>query len=176
MRFKILKATVVVLMLTIGGLVMAAMANVGINVSASYPLGLYQHEPIHNPPHKNKFVLVCPDPRNPVIREAKRLKILAIGSCPGGYAPFLKKLRGVPGDRVTVTDQGVLINGKLLENSKIKFKIFEMLIRPGYTHTLRPGEYWVMSDYSKNSLDCRYIGPISRSSIIDYTRPIFTIK
>lgn len=153
--------------------------NMGINITPSYPLGLYQQQQIQDPATcKDQLVLVCPDPDNPVIRKAVELKILPPGTIcsPWQHAPLMKKLVGTPGDKITVTDQGVLINDHKIKNSKIKFKVFELLIHPGYNHTLRPDEYWVMSNYNPNSLDSRYVGPVSGSQIKQCAKPILTIK
>jgi conjugative transfer signal peptidase TraF len=150
-----------------------------INITASYPLGIYQNQKITNMvDSKNKLVLVCPDPNNLAIIAATENNILPIGSGCGtwGFAPLLKKLVGFPGDIITATPQGILINNNYLKNSEIKFKIFELLVKPGYKHTLKPSEYWVMSDYNPNSFDSRYIGPVEASQIIKETEPLITIK
>ena len=153
--------------------------NMRINITPSYPLGLYQQQQIQDPAAcKGQLVLVCPDRGNPVIRKAVELKILPPGTdhSPWRHVPLMKMLVGTPGDKVTVTDQGISINDHRLKNSKIKFEVFELLIHPGYNHTLRSNEYWVMSNYNPNSLDSRYIGPVSGSQIKQRVKPIITIK
>lgn len=178
MRFKILKIITGGCLLLLVILIGCVIGNLTINVTPSFPLGVYQCLPIQDlPTCKNQLVLVCPDPDNPVIRKAVDLKILQPGSgCPPGrHAPLMKKLVGIPGDQVAITDQGVSINGQSLNNSKIKCKIFELLIHPGYTHTLQTNEYWIMSDYNPDSLDSRYFGPVSGQQIKQYTKPVFTL-
>ena len=180
MRFKILKTTVALSLLLIVLLLSCAAAGLTVNITASWPRGLYHSKKIigevNN--YKNQLVLVCPDPDNPAIIKAVENNILPAGPHCGswGLAPLLKKLVGVPGDVITVTDRGISVNGKPLENSRIKFKIFELLIHPGYSHTLQPGEYWVMSDYNPNSLDSRYFGPVSDRAIIEASEPFLTIQ
>lgn len=178
MSFKFFKIITGICLLLIVILIGCVAANVKINVTPSYPLGLYHQQAVKDPAtHRNQLVLVCPDPDNPVIRKAVELKILPSGTgCPGRQAPLMKELVGTPGDQVTITDQGVTINGQPLKNSKIKFKTFELLMHPGYTHTLQQDEYWIMSDYNPNSFDSRYFGPVSGLEIKEYSKPILTIK
>ena len=125
---------------------------------------------------KNKLVLVCPDSANPAVIKATQRNILPIGSgCRSwGFAPLMKELVGIPGDLITVTNHGVAINNRRLRNSKIKFEIFQLLIPTDYSRILQKNEYWVMSDYSPNSFDSRYIGPVTKDQIIQCTTPVFT--
>jgi len=180
MHFKICKIAVGVCLLLIVLLIGGAAGHLTLNITPSWPLGLYHSRNITDnmvDGYKEQLVLVCLDPYNPVIRKAHDLEILPPGTgCPGRQAPLMKKLVGIPGDQVAITDQGVTINGRIIKNSKIKFKIFEVEYHPGYSHTLQPNEYWVMSDYNQNSLDSRYFGPVARTQIRQSTQPILTIK
>ncbi|MFH1216525.1 MAG: conjugative transfer signal peptidase TraF [Pseudomonadota bacterium] len=179
MHFKIFKIIVGGCLLLIVLLIGGAAANLTFNITPSWPLGLYHSKNITEnlDGYKEQLVLVCLDPDNPVIRKANDLEILPPGTgCPGRQAPLMKKLVGIPGDQVAITDQGVMINDQLIKNSKIKFKIFEAEYHPGYSHTLQPNEYWIMSDYNANSLDSRYFGPVPRAQIKQSTQPILTIK
>ncbi len=175
---KILKCVFILCSIIAAILFLFVTTNIGINLTPSYPLGVYKSHKIEDPATcKNQLVLVCPDPQNPAILEAIENRLLPHGtSCENwDYAPLMKELVGVPGDTVTVNNQGITaINGKQLDNSKIKFEIFELLIHPGYTYTLRSGEYWVMSDYNPNSLDSRYIGPVLDTQIIKCSKPVVT--
>jgi conjugative transfer signal peptidase TraF len=179
MHFKIFKITVGVCLMLIVLLISGVAANLTLNITPSWPLGLYHSKNItaNMDGYKDQLVLVCLDPDNPVIRQANDLEILPPGTgCPGRQAPLMKKLVGIPGDQVAITDQGVTINGQIIKNSKLKFMRFAIMILPGYSHTLQSDEYWLMSDYNANSLDSRYFGPVSRSQIKQYTQPILTIK
>ncbi len=153
--------------------------NININITASYPVGLYRSHKVNDfKSEKNSLAMFCPDPSNIVIQKAVENNIFPIGTeCEQwGYAPLLKKIVGVPGDRIVISKQGVAVNGKLILNSIIKYRAFSILVSPGYTHRLGLDEYWLMSDYSPNSLDSRYIGPIKASEIFQITQPIFTTR
>ncbi len=180
MRFKILKTSVAFSLLLIVLLLSCAAAGLTVNITASWPRGLYHSKKITGKidNYKNQLVLVCPDPDNPAIIKAVENNILPAGPSCGswGLAPLLKKIVGTPGDMITATDQGISVNGQPLNNSKMKFKIFELLIHPGYSHILQQDEYWVMSDYNPNSLDSRYFGPVSGRAIIQASEPFLTMK
>ena len=80
---------------------------------------------------------------------------------------FVKRVIGVPGDHISISDGHPVINGKPLWN--------EPYIRPcvqsgscNYPHamTVPPGEYFMLGDNRGNSDDSRYWGPIPSSWII----------
>lgn len=178
------KIKIIIPGLIIGGILLIAASyaiGIRVNTSESWPRGLYYSSKIKKSeslePYRDQFVLVCPDPDNPVIQRAKKWNILKQGfQCPGNIAPFLKKLVGLPGDTITVERDGVRINGQPIKNSKIKYKNFELIVHYGYKRTLELGEYWVMSSYSPNSLDSRYFGPVKRSAVIMASKPLYLIE
>lgn len=178
MILKIFKSLTAISMLLLVVLIGFDLVGICINVTPSYPFGLYLNHFCEDPiACKNGLVLVCLDPAHPVIQKALHYKILPPGTgCYGKTAPLIKKLVGTPGDQVEVSNKGISINGRLLENSKIKFKRFEMSVHPGDTYTLQPGQYWVMSDFNPNSLDSRYFGAVTREQITQCSRPLFIIN
>lgn len=177
MKKKIILGSLVLLLVF---LAVCYAADITINTTGSWPRGIYHSKKIIEPitAYRDQFVLVCLDPDNPVIKKALNYHILKNHSpqCDNGLAPFLKKLVGLPGDKVKITNQGVVINGRQLVNSQLKSEIFELIIHSGYNRTLQPKEYWVMATYSPNSLDSRYFGPVQRSAIIKASEPLFIIK
>ncbi len=74
---------------------------------------------------------------------------------------FIKRIVGVPGERIEIRDDGVFINGVRLEEP--------YLDQTMYGHEdleLGPGEYYVMGDNRSNSSDSRNHGPLDREAII----------
>ena len=93
---------------------------------------------------------------------------------PGQY--FVKRIVGIPGDKVLFDPPGVRVNGHLLTNPPIFARISTRTNGYcGYTAQgelavsqlleLKDGEYFVAGDNSQNSLDSRYYGPIRRKQI-----------
>ena len=81
------------------------------------------------------------------------------GSCPDGSMPLIKRVVGVAGDLVTVTDDGVEINGQPVPNSKpldLDTKGQDLPHMRGI-FVLKLGEIWTAGEHS-NSFDSRYFG------------------
>ncbi|MGC8493472.1 MAG: conjugative transfer signal peptidase TraF [Syntrophobacteraceae bacterium] len=166
------------IVLTLWGIVSLMIISGGVcgirfNSTPSYPRGFYQE--ISGTARRGDFVLFCP-PKTPAIDMAVKRGYLAPGSCPGGCLPMLKKVFGMPGDRVVITKDGVTVNGRLVRNSKLDTldPAGRRLPRFRMDRTLSPGQVFLMSDYNPRSFDARYFGPIRGSNIISVVRPLFT--
>jgi signal peptidase I len=89
----------------------------------------------------------------------------------------IKRVVGIPGDRIRMEAPGVRVNGPLLTEPEIFRKIAACTNgHSGYSalghygvageEELRENEYYVAGDNGNNSLDSRYFGPIRRKQII----------
>jgi conjugative transfer signal peptidase TraF len=90
---------------------------------------------------------------------------------------LLKRLVAVSGDRLDIDAQGVRVNGVPLPNSRPKARDeagrpLPQVYLPDYP--LQDGEVLLMSDYSPESYDGRYFGPISRDQIRAVVMPVWT--
>ena len=87
----------------------------------------------------------------------------AIGIAPPSDRDFIKRVVGIPGDRITCRD------GQLVRNGQ---KVTEPYLDPGVTTdgcrptTVGPGELYVMGDNRTNSQDSRSFGVIQRSDVV----------
>lgn len=103
---------------------------------------------------------------------------------------FVKRVIGVPGDRIRIVDKEVFLNGRRLEepykfhktsyidsyrdnfpsepNTRVDRRAFEMLERhtAGGEVVVPPGAYFVLGDNRDSSLDSRYWGFVPRENII----------
>ena len=153
------------------GLVYAA--GIRVNTTPSIPLGLYQltNEPLV----KGAYVLLCPPPA-PVFEMAKARGYVGAGFCPGGYGQLMKRLVAAKNDKVTISAEGVAVNGQLLPMSKpIKLDGGGRSL-PHYDKSwvLGSTEILVMSDSNSGSFDGRYFGSIQRAQIVGVIHPVFT--
>ena len=80
---------------------------------------------------------------------------------PGRKGYFVKRIVGLPGERVTMTEGALCINGEAVDED---FPLRKSL-RGFEERTLGPDEYFVMGDNRPCSHDSRRIGPIPCSAI-----------
>jgi len=169
----VVPALSVFLCLTLG-VVLAHQAGLRVNTTRSIPLGLYvlSNEPIV----KGAYVLFCP-PERPEFNLAKERGYIGAGFCPGGYGKMMKKVFATHHDVVSVTDEGVVINGTLIPASQPigadstgrPLPLFRVS-----NHVLDSTELLLMSDTNSRSFDARYFGPVHRGHIQSLIYPVLT--
>jgi type IV secretory pathway protease TraF len=126
-------------------IVLFAITHFTINESPSMPIGLYRFT--HGPFQRGALVLLK-DP--------------------------LKEIAAVPGDTVEWDEDGVYVNGSLLNNSAVP----SGSPYPPYPHMrlkLVDGQYLTMA-HNPLSYDGRYLGPTPESLIATTVQPLWTKK
>jgi len=146
------------------------------NYTHSAPFGLYREQfdseaGIHDPA---PYVFFCPDRRWPSMRGEPNYRD-PMRTCPDGYSPLIKPVVAWPGDIVSVSADGIGVNGRLLKNSApIERDSKGQQLRPFVAGEYRVGlkELWVVSSFSARSFDSRYFGPIPLKSVHSWLRPL----
>ncbi|MBD8829006.1 conjugative transfer signal peptidase TraF [Pseudomonas sp. CFBP 13602] len=146
------------------------------NTSKSLALGLYWITDA--PVNKGAYVMVCP-PERQVFLDARERGYIDAGFCPGNFGHLMKKILAAKGDTISVTSQGVTVNGEVLPYSKPIAA--DGVGRPlpqlsSERYTLGESELLLMSDSSPTSFDGRYFGPITRGQVTSVIRPVLTWK
>jgi conjugative transfer signal peptidase TraF len=159
-------------LLLLGAAFQAAGAR--INTSKSIPVGLYWTT--SGPMEKGAYVLICPPPSG-VFNEARERGYIGAGFCPSDYGYLMKQVAATARDTVTVTNEGVVVNGERWPQSmpRLADKAGRLLPRfqtDGYV--LGRAEVLLMSDGSPTSFDGRYFGPVSRAQLETAIKPILT--
>ena len=152
------------------------LADYRFNLTPSLPKGVYQLSP--EPVRAGDLVTFCLESTNPFAPLAKERGYLGPGSCPSGLRPLLKKVAGLPGDRLTISPHGLMVNGRLLPGTA----------RPDHDHQGRTlpasllqngeipdGQALVLSQEHSGSFDSRHFGLVPLSSLTK-ARPILVFN
>ncbi|OLL27302.1 conjugative transfer signal peptidase TraF [Burkholderia sp. SRS-W-2-2016] len=149
-------------------------AGARVNTSKSIPLGLYWTSSAAIT--KGEYVIFCP-PQRTVFANARERGYIGSGFCPGDFGYMMKKVLAAKGDTVSLTPQGVTVNGELLPHSKPLPADAVGRPLPRMTderYTLGESELLLMTDRSATSFDARYFGPVTREQVKSVIRPVFT--
>lgn len=82
---------------------------------------------------------------------------------------YIKRVIGLPGDKVRIDDGTVLVNGKPLPESYVPKKYRDHQSRPAIV--LPPKYYYMLGDHRSSSNDSRNWGPVARDQI--YGKAVF---
>lgn len=142
------------------------------NASASMPQGLYRFAALQDAPRRGQVVGLC------LPSEWAELVLTRAyaqgGACPEGHEPLLKPVAAVPGDVVSVTSEGVSVNGMLAVSPPLSQDAAGRPLRavPAGVYRVAQGTVWVLSNHDPRSFDSRYLGPIAFSSIVAAAQPL----
>ncbi|WP_228892997.1 conjugative transfer signal peptidase TraF [Pseudoduganella aquatica] len=145
-----------------------------VNTTLSIPVGLYWR--VSEPVEKGAYVMFCPPPVE-VFDQAKRRGYLGAGFCPGGYGYIMKQVAGVTDDQVEIGNDGVRINGRLLDMSAPLQADAGGRTMPRFQadrYVLSEHQLLLMGDSNPRSFDARYFGPVQRGQVKDVVTPVFT--
>jgi conjugative transfer signal peptidase TraF len=153
-------------------------AGIRVNETTSMPRGLWEVSRVATRLERGQIVTVCLPDTAPT-REAAARGYLAAGPCPGGYEPLVKPVAAVAGDVVTVTPQGVAVNGRLVDTTtqRVRDDAGRPLrpFPPG-VYPVMPGQVWLLSGHDARSFDSRYFGPVPVRNVQGLARPLWVIE
>ena len=116
-------------------------------------------------------------------RSIRRGDIVVFKSPVEGNIPFVKRVIGLPGEKVSIRNKNVLIDGHPLQEPykiHVDASVYhndewtpdELKIRDNFPeHTVPPNSYFVLGDNRDNSNDSRYWGFVDAESIMG--KPLF---
>lgn len=148
-----------------------------INRTNSLPKGIYWR--VKKTPERGDIVAFWPDGSEPFCLARARGYIIpgVYNQADGvGYGLMLKKLMGLPGDTISITDAGVIVNGELLANTKplSHDNIGDPLpvVRID-NYLLADNEVLFISDHLPRSYDARYFGVQDLRQIVEVVVPLY---
>jgi conjugative transfer signal peptidase TraF len=135
------------------------------NASASAPIGLYQIEPLPDPP---LGALVAVTPPAPLARWLAERGYL------GERVPLLKHVAAKPGQRVCRIGAVVSVDAQPVVAARQRDGRGRPLPVWQGCRTLRAGELLMLNPDHADSMDGRYFGPLPASTVLGRAIPILT--
>ncbi|KKR34462.1 MAG: Signal peptidase I [Candidatus Gottesmanbacteria bacterium GW2011_GWC2_39_8] len=117
--------------------------------------------------HDGEYILT--DKISYKLRDPIRGEVIVFKAPRNPDVDYIKRIIGVPGDKIKVENQTVFVNGAPINEPYIadKTNLFGgSYIKEGEEITVPKGYLWVMGDNRPHSSDSREFGPIKESDII----------
>ena len=89
-----------------------------------------------------------------------------------GATNFVKRVVGLPGDTIQLTDGYLYVNGEKYEEPYINDEYRTGRMNTFGPYTVPEGKYFVMGDHRNNSNDSRSVGAIERTMIVGHVRQV----
>lgn len=133
------------------------LAGVKINLNSSIPRGIYLSS--GSTLQHGEYVNFCPQTLS-VVEQAQNKKILPPLGC--SEQTFTKKIVALEGDTISISKEGVSVNGNLLPSSRPLRALLD-LSRSLDSYRLQKDELLLMGEDEPLSFDGRYFGVIQTS-------------
>lgn len=150
------------LTLLVGGGALVGLAHaldLRINTTASMPIGLYREAPARL--ERGAWVVFCL-PAEPA-RLGRERGYVGRGGCTDGSQELVKEIAAIPGDRVALSDHGMVVNGQLILATEVHAadRSRRALSHAPYgERSVGAGEVWMLGIDRRVSWDSRYYGPV----------------
>ena len=152
---------------------MAFLAGLRVNLTPSYPLGLWRIEPLARAVAIGDRIFICP-PQSATFELARERGYLRRGLCPGWFSPLIKTVVARAGQHVII-DGDIAVDGTRLAHSSVRPADGEgRALRPDPGGTVPAGKLFLFSEFA-GSYDSRYFGPIPANGVLGLARPLLVL-
>lgn len=145
-----------------------------INLTPSYPVGLWRIVSLDRDVETGDLVFICP-PQTPAFRLALERGYVRPGLCPGWISPLIKTVVALPGQDVVIGNS-VTVDRDPIAHSAIRRTDVEGRVLTAHPGGIVPdGHLHLHSDFA-GSYDSRYFGPIPAAGLLGLAQPVLTIE
>lgn len=138
-------------------------AGLRVNLTPSYPLGLWRIEPLARDTAVGDRVFICPPP-TAAFFAARERGYLGHGLCPGWLSPLIKTVVALPGQHVVI-DGEIAVDGVHLPHSSVRPTDGQgRVLAPAAGGIVPAGHLFIFSEFA-GSYDSRYFGPIPAGAL-----------
>lgn len=145
-------------------------AGLRLNLTPSFPLGIWRIEPLNRAATIGDRVFICP-PDVPAFTLGMERGYLPPGLCPAGSGPLIKTIVAREGQDISI-DTAVIIDGAPLPGSELRSADAQGRPLPKFPGGQVPaGSVFLHSDFG-GSYDSRYFGPLPSDGILGLAHPV----
>jgi conjugative transfer signal peptidase TraF len=169
-----LRCVLAITALVVGAAMLVATDHVRLNLSDSMPLGFWWITAGQEPGRGDVVTVCLPGDAGTIARQHG---YIGAGECAGDHEALLKPIVAMAGDVVTVTTEGLVVNGEFLPNSALLESDRAgrgMDIMALGTHIVAPHTFWIIATRDPRSFDSRYFGPLHVSTVQGTATPLLT--
>lgn len=144
-----------------------------VNLTPSYPLGLWRIQPLDRAVTVGDRVFICPPPGK-IFALARERGYLGHGLCQGWFSPLIKTVVAIAGQRVVI-DVDIAVDGIRLPHSSVRPVDGEgKPLMPAVGGIVPAGELFLFSEFA-GSYDSRYFGPIPAAGVLGLAHPLLVL-
>ena len=156
----------------------AYAAGLRINTTPSMPRGVWTIVSARTAPKRGDIVAVCL-PHGAALRQAMHRGYIAAGPCPDEAEPLVKPVAAVGGDLVTVSANGISVNGAPVANTAaLAWDEAGRVLHPmpAGSYRVTPDEVWLLSGRDPRSFDSRYFGAFPVADVVGVARLLWVLR
>ena len=143
-----------------------------INLTPSYPLGLWRIVALDRDVAAGDLVFICP-PQTADFDLALKRGYVRPGLCPGWFSPLIKTVVAVSGQRIEIA-LAVTIDGTPLAHSDVLRTDAEGRALAPHSDGIVPASHLFLHSDFAGSYDSRYFGPIPDAGLLGLAEPVLT--